>query len=279
MKRRTLVFLSATALLSGCGSLTPPKYENGQYVPPPAESPLQVTLEDAVCGSTVRNRALGTAIAGVVVPALVNQAYDRFVNWLDAKQANLSASSSGVATATFFTDNNANVPKGCLVIKRGTSLEARFSMAPIGGDTPYWNMKPHSLKFLKSEAKEGADQSKSIVAEITYAAPGGDGKMVTFFQATFDLGKRVAGPQSTWTVAGTDTPFVGQDSGPFLVPKSPEVAGKKSNEYGVMKVTANIIEHGQGRDWIRGVTDALREKENRESIVQPIVDAITGKKP
>lgn len=279
MKRMTLVVLSATVLLSGCGSLTPPKYENGQYVPPPAESPLQVTLEDNVCGSSAKNRSFGTAIAGVLVPALVNQAYDRFVNWLDAKQANLSASSSGVATSTFYVANATGVPKGCLVIKRGESLEAQFSMASVGIDTPYWNMKPHMLRFSKSEAKEGTDQSKSIVAEITYAAPGADGKLVTFFQATFDLGKRVAGPKSIWTVSETGTPFVGQDSGPFLVPKSPEVAGKKLNEYGTMKVTANIIEHGQGRDWIRGVTDALREKENRDSIVKPIVDAITGKKP
>lgn len=276
-RARPLPLLAAVALLSGCGSLTPPKYENGEYVPPPAENPLQITLQDNLCGET-GNRAVGAAVIGALAPVLVGQVYDRVINWLDAKQANLSVSSSGVSTQTFFTDNNVSLPKGCLVLKRADSLEAQFKMEPLQGGA-YWRMVPYSLTFKRSEAKESPTQAKSIVTEVTFAAPGADGKLATFFQATFDLGKRVAAENAVWTVTTTANPFPGQDSGPFGVPKSPEAGGKKLNEYGVMKVTASIIEHGEGRDWIRGVTNALRATENREKILQPIVDAITGGTP
>lgn len=270
---RSVLFFSAIAL-AGCGSLTPPKYENGDYVPPPADNPLEISLEDNVCGSSGKNKAFGAVVAGVLAPALVNQAYDRFINWLDSKQANLSASSSGISTTTFFTDNDSNLVKGCVILKRGDSLEARFSINSIG-DTPYWVMKPYSLAFKRSEAKEGQKDSKSLVAEIAFSTPGADGKLVTFFQGTFDLGKRI--PGGSWTATGGTTPFVGQDSGPIPFPKSPEdKTGKKVNEYLVMKVTASVIEHGEGRDWIRGVTDSLREKENRQKILQPVIDALSG---
>jgi len=243
-------------------------------VPPPAVNPLQVTYEDNVCGQSQRNRAFGAVIAGVLAPALVNQSYDRFINWLDAKQANLSASSTGVTTTTFFTDNDARLVKGCLVLKRGDSLEARFSVNTVE-NTPYWFMKPYSLDFKRSEAKEGQQDAKSIVAEVAFSAPDTDGKLVTFFQGTFDLGRRTA--NGNWTAQDGKNPFVGQDSGPFPFPKSPaDKDGKPINEYMVMKATASIIEHGEGRDWIRGVTDSLREKENRQKILAPVIDALTG---
>ncbi len=274
--RRAGISGIALLALAGCGSLSPPKYENGEYVPPAAEHPLQISFEDSICGTANKNRTFGAAIAAAVVPVLVNQAYTRVVNWLDSKQANLSASSSGVVTTTFYTDNDDTIAKGCLVLKRGDSLEARFSVQPVGA-TPYWSMTPYSLTFKRSEAKEGNTDSKSLVAEISFGAPGNDGKLVTFFQATFDLGKRSAG--GSWTVGGGSAPFAGQDSGPFPLPRGAEdKSGKKLNEYLAMKVTASVAEHGEGRDWIRGVTDALREKENRQAIVQPIIDALIGQK-
>lgn len=276
IQMRSILFFSAVAL-AGCGSLKPPKYENGEYVPPPADNPLNISLEDNICGSDAKNKSLGAGVVGVLAPALVNQAYDRFINWLDSKQANLSVSSSGVATTTFFTDNDSSLAKGCVILKRGDSLEARFIIHSIE-NTPYWFMKPYSLKFNRSEAKEGKMDSKNLVTEITFSTPGADGKLVTFFQGTFDLGRRT--PGGSWTAEGSATPFVGQDSGPIPLPKSPEdKAGKKINEYLAMKVTASVIEHDEGRDWIRGVTDSLREKENREKILQPVIDAFTeGKK-
>ena len=44
-----------------------------------------------------------------------------------------------------------------------------------------------------------------------------------------------------------------------------------------MKVTASLIEHGEGRDWIRGVTDALREQENRDKILKTLLDVLAKK--
>ncbi len=250
-------------LLAGCGSLTAPKYENGQYVPPPAKSSLQVVLQSPSCGTAVPPKALATPLVSVLGTAVINQAYDRFVNWLDERKANLSASSSGVGTTNFLVGKN---PKRCLVLIRGDSMVAMFSIEPTesGG---YWHMTPYSLKFASSEAKEAPDKEKSIVADIQFAAPGADGTLSTFFQATFDLGKHTAGSQVVAAKA-----FVGQDSGPHGLPKVPE-----SDPLITMKVTASLVEHGEGRDWIRGVTDALREKENRDKVLKPLLDALAKK--
>ena len=145
-------------------------------------------------------------------------------------------------------------------------MVAMFSIEPTdsGG---YWHMTPYSLKFSNSEAKEAQDGEKSIVADIQFATPGADGTLATFFQATFDLGKRKAGSQ----VFDAKT-FVGQDSGPYGLPKMPD-----TDALVTMKVTASLVEHGEGRDWIRGVTDSLREKENRDKILKPFLDALAKK--
>lgn len=258
-----LLALVSVALLSGCGSLTPPKYENGQYVPPPAKSALQIELQLSSCGTNGPPRALLTPLVSVLGTTVINQTYDRFVNWLDEKKANMSASSSGVATTNFLAGKN---PKRCLVLTRGDSMVAMFSIEPTesGG---YWHMTPHSLKFASSEAKEAPDKEKSIVADIQFAMPGADGTLATFFQATFDLGMRTAGP----LVLPAKT-FVGQDSGPYGLPNVPE-----SDPLVTMKITASLVEHGEGRDWIRGVTDALREKENRDKVLKPFLDALAKK--
>jgi hypothetical protein len=116
---------------------------------------------------------------------------------------------------------------------------------------------------------------KSIVTDISFAAPGDDGKLTTMFQPTFDLGKHKVGDNIH--VRQGKTPFIGQDSGPVSFPKIPEDKGNKINLYVAMKVTASVIEHGQGRGWIRGVTDSLRDKENRKKILQPLVDALLNK--
>ena len=55
---------------------------------------------------------------------------------------------------------------------------------------------------------------------------------------------------------------------------SPSSAGS-SDALVTMKITASLVENGQGRDWIRGVTDALREKENRDKILKPFLDALS----
>ena len=252
------VILVACISLSGCASMGgAPKYENGQYVPPAAENALEVKLTPKDCDDK-DVRALVSPLITVAATALVNYGYDSFINWLDMKQAGLSASSSGIATDSLLVGPNI---KRCLILKRGDSLEARFSLAPTdsGG---YWHMKPHSLVFNKSEAKEGEEKPKSIVADVQFAAIGADGKMATYFQATFDLGTHKAGTAKV-------TNFVGQDSGPYGQPK---VA---ATDAGITtKVVASVVERGQGRDWIRAMTDSLREKENREKILKPILDAI-----
>ena len=46
-----------------------------------------------------------------------------------------------------------------------------------------------------------------------------------------------------------------------------------------MKITASLVEHGESRDWIRGGTDTLREKENCEKILKPFLDALAKKAP
>lgn len=265
MKRSALALTTSAGLLFGCGSLTPPKYENGQYVPPPAKHSLQVDLKTSSCGAEGPPKALLTPLVGVVGGAVINQTYDRFVNWLDEKKANMSASSTGVATTNFLVGKS---PKRCLVLTREGSMEAMFSIEPTesGG---YWHMTPYSLKFLSSEAKEAPDGEKSIVADIQFATPGADGTLSTFFQATFDLGVRKAGPQTLDARS-----FVGQDSGPYGLPKVPE-----SDALVTMKITASLVEHGEGRDWIRGVTDSLRDKENREKILKPFLDAIARQVP
>lgn len=249
-------------LASGCGSLTPPKYENGQYVPPPAKNPLKVDLTSSSCDGTV-SRAVGAALATVLATTVINQSYDRFVNWLDAKKANLSASSSGITTASLLSGANL---KRCLILSRSNTLIAKFSIdpTPSGG---YWHMTPYSLDFLTSEAKESPEGEKSIVAEIQFSAVGEDGKLNTFFQTTFDLGKHKA--------SGISNPinvFIGQDSGPYGKPKV-----STTDTTITMKVTASIVEHGEGRDWIRGVTDSFREQENRDKILKPLLDAIAKK--
>jgi hypothetical protein len=145
-------------------------------------------------------------------------------------------------------------------------MVAMFSIAPTesGG---YWHMTPYSLKFASSEANEAPDEEKSIVADIQFAVPAADGTQTTFFQATFNLGTRSTGPQVFPASA-----FVGQDSGPYGLPKVPE-----SDPLVTMKITASLIEHGEGRDWIRGVTDALREKENRDKVLKSLLDALSKK--
>lgn len=268
MKRLVLGRLglaTSIGLLVGCGSLTPPKYENGQYAPPPAKHALQIDLKASSCGTEGPPKALLTPLVGVLGSVVINQTYDRFVNWLDEKKANMSASSTGVATTNFLVGKS---PKRCLVLTRDSSMEAMFSIEPTesGG---YWHMTPYSLKFSSSEAKEAPDGEKSIVADIQFATPGADGKLSTFFQGTFDLGVRKAEPQ-TFTAKA----FVGQDSGPYGLPKVPE-----SDALVTMKITASLVEHGEGRDWIRGVTDSLREKENRDKILKPFLDALTKEAP
>ncbi|OEZ59884.1 hypothetical protein [Duganella sp. HH105] len=268
MKRRALGSLglaSAMGLLAGCGSLAPPKYENGQYVPPPAKHALQIQLNTLSCGTGEPAKAMLTPLVSVLGSAIINQTYDRFVNWLDEKKANMSASSTGVATTNFLVGKN---PKRCLVLTRDGSMEAMFSIEPTesGG---YWHMTPYSLKFSSSEAKEAPDGEKSIVADIQFATPGADGALSTFFQGTFDLGVRKAGAQTLDAKA-----FVGQDSGPYGLPKVPD-----SDAMVTMKITASLVEHGEGRDWIRGVTDSLREKENRDKILKPFLDALAKKAP
>jgi hypothetical protein len=265
-----LSFLLAILSLSGCSAIPAPKFENGQYVPPPAEHALTITLESNSCDAA-RSAGVVTAVLSVIGPALANYTYDQFVNWLDTKQANLSASSSGVATQLLYdvdpvTGTNQTL-KGCLTLNRSDNLKAKFNLKPTSnsGNATYWHMTPYSLEFTKSEAKEGANKKKSLVADIAFATPGADGKLTTFFQGTFDLGNHVA----TLGAPSVDT-FIGQDSGPVLFPKP---IGK---DYGLtIKVTASIIEHGEGRDWIRGVTDSLREKENRDQILKPILDSIS----
>ncbi|MBK7464699.1 MAG: hypothetical protein IPJ50_19665 [Betaproteobacteria bacterium] len=268
MKRRALGSIGLATLigfLAGCGSLSPPKYENGQYVPPPAKHALQIDLKTSSCGTEGQPKALLTPLVGVLGSAVINQTYDRFVNWLDEKKANMSASSTGVATTNFLVGKS---PKRCLVLTREESMEAMFSIEPTesGG---YWHMTPYSLKFSSSEAKEAPGGEKSIVADIQFATPGADGTLVTFFQGTFDLGVRKAGPKTLNAKA-----FVGQDSGPYGLPKVPE-----SDALVTMKITASLVEHGEGRDWIRGVTDSLREKENRDKILKPFLDALAKKAP
>lgn len=252
-----------SALLGGCGTLTPPKYENGQYVPPPAKDALQVDLKQAECGNDggPPRVAFLAPLVATLGASVINQSYDRFVNWLDEKQANLSASSTGVTTTNFLIGR---APKRCLVLTRGKSMVAMFSIDPTesGG---YWHMKPYSLTFSSSEAKEAPDGEKSVVADIQFATPGSDGALKTFFQGTFDLGQRKAGPLTLGSSA-----FVGQDSGPYALPTVPG-----SDALVTMKITASLVEHGQGRDWIRGVTDSLREKENRDKILKPILDALS----
>ncbi|MHC8390191.1 hypothetical protein ACYZTM_19640 [Pseudomonas sp. MDT2-39-1] len=265
MRTKTISILATATslLLAGCGSLTPPKYENGQYVPPPAKHSLQVDLAPSACGASGPPRALLTPLIAVLGTAVINQSYDRFVNWLDEKKANMSASSTGITTTNFLVGQN---PKRCLTLVRDSSMVAMFSIEPTASGG-YWHMSPYSLKFLSSEAKEDADGEKSIVADIQFSTPGTDGTLTTFFQATFDLGSHKAGPQTIDTKA-----FVGQDSGPYGLPKVPE-----SDALVTMKITASLIEHGEGRDWIRGVTDSLREKENREKILKPIFELLAEK--
>lgn len=263
--RNSLGLAASVGLIAGCGSLAPPKYENGQYVPPPAKHALQIDLKISSCGTEGPPRAPLTPLVGILGGAVINQTYDRFVNWLDEKKANMSASSTGVTTTNFLVGKS---PKRCLVLTRERSMEAMFSIEPTesGG---YWHMTPYSLKFSSSEAKEAPDGEKSIVADILLATPGADGTLSTFFQGTFDLGVRKAGPQTLNAKA-----FVGQDSGPYGLPKVPE-----SDALVTMKITASLVEHGEGRDWIRGVTDSLREKENRDKILKPFLDALAKKAP
>lgn len=261
----SLGFAAVAGLLVGCGSLTPPKYENGQYVPPPAKHALQIDLRTSSCGTTGQPKALLAPLVGVLGSVVINQTYDRFVNWLDEKKANMSASSTGVATTNFLVGNN---PKRCLVLTRDSSMEAMFSIEPTESGQ-YWHMTPYSLKFSSSEAKEAPDGEKSIVADIQFATPDADGKLSTFFQGTFDLGIRKAGPQTLDAKA-----FVGQDSGPYGLPKVPA-----NDNLVTMKITASLVENGEGRDWIRGVTDSLREKENRDKILKPFLDALAKKTP
>ena len=258
MRAYRLAVLVVSVAVAGCASMRAPKYENGAYAPPPAKNPLQVELQTAPCTGSDSRIVVG-ALVTVVGGALVNYAYDAFINWLDTKQANLSASSSGIATASFLTAPGK--PKECLVLTRGTSLVAKFTIEPTpsGG---YWHMKPYSLSFTSSEAKEAPKKEKSLVADIQFAALGADGKLVTYFQGTFDLGRHAA-------ASDVITTFVGQDSGPYGLPK---VA--TGDTLITTKVTASIVEHGEGRDWIRAVTDSLRKEENREKVLKPILDSL-----
>lgn len=262
--------LVAVTLLAGCVT-APQKTEDGQYVPPPAEHSLKVQLRGAEC-SQPDDRIFGEvigALVSTVAPALVNFGYDQFVNYLESKVANLSVSSSGVATTTLYQSNDGSGGinlKRCLVLTRANTLIARFDLTPTQAkDAVFWHMTPYNLEFKKSEAKEGADKEKSVVADIAFAAPGADGKLTTFFHTTFDLGKRKAADA---IVAATD--LVGQDSGPVVFPKP---LGKDSLV--TIKVNASVVEHGEGRDWVRAATKSLQDKENRETILKPILDAIS----
>lgn len=44
-----------------------------------------------------------------------------------------------------------------------------------------------------------------------------------------------------------------------------------------MKLPASLVEHGEGWYWIRGVTDAFHEKENREKLLKPILETLAKK--
>ena len=63
MKRQVLCTLgvaAAAGLMAGCGSIAPPKYENGEYVPPPAKHALNIDLKTASCGTDGPPKALLT---------------------------------------------------------------------------------------------------------------------------------------------------------------------------------------------------------------------------
>lgn len=269
MIRSSASSLIAVALLAGCMS-APQKGEDGQYVPPLAEHSLKILLRGAEC-SQPDDRLIGQVIGAVVstvAPALVNYGYDQFVNYLESKVANLSASSSGTATTTLYQSNDGNGGinlKRCLVLTRANTLIASFDLTPTQAkDAVFWHMTPYSLEFKRSEAKEGTDKEKSIVTDISFGVPGADGKLTTFFHTTFDLGKRKA---ADTVITATD--IVGQDSGPIIFPKP---VGKDSLV--TIKINASVVEHGEGRDWIRAITKSLQEKENREAILKPILDTI-----
>lgn len=251
--------ISLAHSLAACANMPPPKYENGEYVPPPAKHPLKIVLSEDSC-DPAKPRSLFGPLVAVVGGALVNVGYDRFINWLDAKQANQSASSTGTSTTNLMIGKSL---KRCLILSRANTLEAKFSINPTqsGG---YWHMTPYSVHFPRSEAKESTDGEKSLVAEINFATPNSDGTLKTYFTATFDLGRHEAGP----TVIDAAN-FVGQDSGPYGAPSVPV-----TDPLVTTKITASLVEHGEGRDWIRGVTNALREQENRDKILKPILDAV-----
>lgn len=63
---------------------------------------------------------------------IINQTYDRFINWLDEKKANMSASSTGVSTTFFLVGKSL---KRCLVLSRESTMVAMFSIEPteLGG--------------------------------------------------------------------------------------------------------------------------------------------------
>ena len=151
-----------------------------------------------------------------------------------------------------------------MILTRGTSLAARFNLSEISSNGPsqFWHMTPYSLSFTQSAAKESPDAEKDIVVDIDMQAPDASGKLQPFFQATFDLGKHQA--SSTLVKA-----FPGQDSGPIRFP-----ATASSNPGEALKVTASVVEHGQARDWMKASSDALRDQNNRNEILKPILDAL-----
>lgn len=259
---KTSAVFALTVGIAACGSTNTPRFDNGQYTPPPAKNALRVELLKQSCDGG--SPALPAVLAPLIIAAgsaLASQSYDRFINWLEEKKANLSVSSTGVTSTSFLANSE---PKRCLKLTRADSLQASFSISRVGS-SGYWHMAPYSMKFARSEAKENPTGEKNIIAEIEFATPDASGKPVSFFLTTFDLGAHKSGEAEYSAIS-----FVGQDSGPYGTPKPSNATDADLT----LKITASLIEHGEGRDWVRGVAVSLREQETKDKALKPIKDAL-----
>ena len=124
---RMAISLAIVLAITGCGSTAPPKFENGQYVPPPAKNALRVELTREACDGSSPALVAGLAPLAITAgSAVISQSYDRFINWLEEKQANLSASSTGISSTSFLASKQL---KRCLKLTRADSLMASFSIS------------------------------------------------------------------------------------------------------------------------------------------------------
>lgn len=74
-----------------------------------------------------------TKLAERTVPATIGFLYDRGVNWLDEKKSNLSASSTALASETFYSKlSSERLQFGCVILVRGnfTRAEPKIEMSP-----------------------------------------------------------------------------------------------------------------------------------------------------